>query len=93
MIKKLPIELLDKIFDFDGRYKESYKNVLNELINKVKWFDFRNNNELESMIIYESILSEDDREYIQEIRNRSFSKFYFEKFCKKQSKKQFITFL
>ena len=82
MIKRLPIELLDKIFDFDGRYKESYKNVLDELINKVKWFDFRNNTELESMIIYESILSEDDREYIQDIRNRSFSKFYFEKFVK-----------
>ncbi len=89
MIKRLPIELLDKIFDFDGRYKESYKNVLDELINKVKWFDFRNNTELESMIIYESILSEDDREYIQDIRNRSFSKFYFEKFVKNNQRSNF----
>ena len=84
MLNQLPIELLDKIFDFDGRYKKSYKNVLEELINKVKWFDFRNNNELESMIMYENILGEEDKKYIKEIRNRSFSKFYFDKFCKKQ---------
>ena len=84
MLNQLPIELLDKIFDFDGRYKKSYKNVLEELINKVKWFDFRNNNELESMIMYENILGEEDKKYIKEIKNRSFSKFYFDKFCKKQ---------
>ena len=82
MLKNLPIELIDKIFEFDGRYRKSYKDVLNELLNKVKWFDFRNSNELESMIIYESILGDDDRKYISQIRNRSFSNFYFEKFCK-----------
>tara|TARA_B100001093_G_C26301853_1_gene789764 strand:+ start:234 stop:485 length:252 start_codon:yes stop_codon:yes gene_type:complete len=82
-MNKLPEELIIKIFDYDGRYKEASKNMINELNTKISWHKFLTQTERESYMYYNSIL---DQKTLEELYYNSecftFSKFFFNRFGK-----------
>ena len=72
MMNKLPSDVLDIIYKYDGRYYENMKNVVNDLNNKIKW----SNIILEAMIgSYWYCPSELDETMIT-----PFYKYYFNQF-------------
>jgi hypothetical protein len=81
-MNKLPEYLISKIFDYDGRYKEAYNNLLKELSTRITWHKFLTQTERETYMYYQSIL---DKKILEELYSNSetfiFSKFYFKRIC------------
>lgn len=75
----LPNELVEKIYEYDGRYKINYNKVLNEIETRINWFIFMKDTLISSMSPYTSLtavyLSE-----LKEIEEKSFYDYYFKKF-------------
>tara|TARA_B100000214_G_scaffold220393_1_gene160288 strand:- start:35 stop:268 length:234 start_codon:yes stop_codon:yes gene_type:complete len=75
----LPNELVEKIYEYDGRYKINYNKVLNEIETRINWFIFMKDTLISSMSPYISLtavyLSE-----LKEIEEKSFYDYYFKKF-------------
>lgn len=67
----LPSEIIDVIYEFDGRVQEYRKCVIMELNNKAAWNDYLNNAIIESYIHAPSELY---------YPIKSFCTFYFSKF-------------
>ena len=72
----LPNELIEKIYEYDGRYKINYSKVLNEIETKISWFLFMKDTLISSMSPYTSLsavyLSE-----LKEAEEKSFYDYYF----------------
>ena len=51
----LPNELVEKIYEYDGRYKINYSKVLNEIETKINWFIFMKDTLISSMSPYTSL--------------------------------------
>ena len=72
----LPNELVEKIYEYDGRYKINYNKVLDEIKIKISWFLFMKDTLLSSVSPYTSISTIYLTE-LKEIEEKSFSDYYF----------------
>ena len=74
----LPNELVEKIYEYDGRHKINYNKVLNEIETRINWFIFMKDTLISSMSPYTSLtavyLSE-----LKEIEEKSFYDYYIRK--------------
>ena len=80
-MNKLPIELQMYIFEFDSSFKEMYSSVLKDLNDKFQWYWYQQNVAEESFIStlqYRAWNVDDEYEYL---KRRTFSRWYFNKFC------------
>ena len=73
---QFPYEIVNIIYDFDGRYKEYKNNVINELNNKINY-----NNKLNDTILDLFLYIPKDL-YPDIYDKRSFYKFYFQYYSK-----------
>ena len=72
----LPNELVEKIYEYDGRYKINYNKVLDEIKIKISWFLFMKDTLLSSVSPYTSISTIYLTE-LKEIEEKSFCDYYF----------------
>lgn len=79
MFKKLPIQILDIIYEYDGRYKLNKKEMLETLSSYIKWWYYIKNNNNEVYNANGSYISNDDKQYLYHEMNIEFSEFYFRK--------------
>jgi hypothetical protein len=72
----LPNELVEKIYEYDGRYKINYNKVLDELQTRNNWFLFMKDTLISSISPYTSVSSV----YLSELKHaeeRNFYNYYF----------------
>ena len=74
MFSKLPIEIIDTIYDYEGSYKKNMDIVVNDINTKYNWYSILTNTLLESYIYAPQYLYPDNYSV------RSFSAFFFERF-------------
>lgn len=79
----LPPELLEKIYEYDGRYKIQFNKVIEEISTKNNWFLFMKNTLISSMEPYSGIISFETLRELRQAEETTFSIFYFNKFKKK----------
>lgn len=75
-MNKLPNELVDLIYEYEGKYFNNKKKLINQLNLKIDYFQFYKNTILESCFTYLDFLNQDDIEYYNSIQNESFSHYY-----------------
>jgi len=79
----LPRELLEKIYEYDGRYKIQFNKVIEEILTKNNWFLFMKNTLISSMEPYSGIIPFETLKELRQAEETTFSIFYFNKFKKK----------
>ena len=73
----LPSELIDTIYEYDGRYRDNYNNVVQDINNRNNWFSVKKETVVSSMINYYMLLTPDEQKYLMNTQELTFSKFYF----------------
>ena len=76
-MNKLPNELISKIFEYDGRYRNNYNNLIKELKTKISWHKVLTQTQREYYKYYHNLFS---KKVLDEINNSEtfiFSKFFF----------------
>jgi len=68
----LPNELVEKIYEYDGRYKINYNKVLDELQTRNNWFLFMKDTLISSISPYTSVSSV----YLSELKQAEKTNFY-----------------
>lgn len=76
----LPHEIETIIYEFDGRYKINFNEVIKDLDNKYSWFHLEKETIMDSMGKYYYLLSEEEQEYYVKTRKKTFEEFFFKKF-------------
>ena len=75
-MNKLPTELVDLIYEYEGKYINNKKKLINQLNLKIDYFQFYKNTILEASFNYLDFLNQDDIEYYNTVQNESFSHYY-----------------
>ena len=85
-MKKLPNEVILKIYEYDGRYHKNYKNILKQIINLNNWKKFEINHLIELLEVNQWIMSFDEKIYylnlLDNFNKYDFYYYYFNKFHK-----------
>jgi hypothetical protein len=76
----LPEHLIMEIYEYDGRYKENYNKLMREIGNLNNKYIITKNTIVDSMNIYVYILPSESIEYLRDVKNSSFSSWFFKKF-------------
>ena len=85
-INKLPNELIEQIYDYDGRYHSNYKKVVNNIKTLNDWKNFQKNHFIELLQVNQWIMSFEEKVYhlkiIDDFEKYGFYYYYFNKFHK-----------
>lgn len=74
MFSKLPIEIIDTIYEYEGTYKKNMDIVVDDINTKYNWYSILTNTMLESFIYAPLSL------YPEQYDIPSFYRFFFERF-------------
>jgi len=74
----LPNDIINIIYDYDGRYRNNYNKLMKELYYKVEWFKVKKETVISSMIHYSMMLDLEQQKYLMDTQELTFSKFFFE---------------
>jgi len=77
-MKCLPNEIVNIIYDYDGRYKENYNKTVKDIDRYNDWFKLKRETVISSMIHYYLLLGEESRNYLKDAQELTFSKFFFQ---------------
>ena len=78
----LPKEVLDLIYEFDGRYRKTYKKVIKQINTINEWYNFSHTTLLSSIPNYYNSVMEfptEEIEFYTKIIKEEFKDFYFRK--------------
>ena len=85
-MNKLPNELVERIYDYDGRYHSNYKKVVKNIKNLNDWKNFQKNHFVELLQVNQWIMSFEEKVYylkiIDDFDKYEFYYYYFNKFHK-----------
>ena len=79
---KFPLEVVDLIYEYDGRYKNKFKDVLEEIKTINEWYKFTQTTLICSIPNHYYTIMEfptEEAEYYREIIRQEFSHYYFRK--------------
>ena len=79
-MNRLPIEVKRHIYDFDPLKKEIHQKLIAELERKIMWYWYSQNTMKESLVSNPVIADEYYRDELIFWENRTFSKWFFEKY-------------
>ena len=82
MLRRYPDEIIEIIYEYDGRYKIAKKNNVKDLEDSIKWWYYIKNHNFEVYNVNGLYMSNEDRKYYREKIEESFSKFYFDRYNK-----------
>lgn len=74
----LPNDIINIIYDYDGRYRNNYNKLMKELYYKAEWFKVKKETVISSMIHYSMMLDLEQQKYLMDTQELTFSKFFFE---------------
>jgi len=77
-MNRLPNDITNIIYDYDGRYRNNYNKLMKELHYKVEWFKVKKETIISSMIHYFMMLDLEQQKYLMDTQELTFSKFFFE---------------
>jgi hypothetical protein len=77
-MKRLPNEIVNIIYDYDGRYKENYNKTIKQIDGYNNWFKLKKETIISSMMHYYLLLEKESRNYLKDTQELTFSKFFFE---------------
>jgi len=77
-MNRLPNDVTNIIYDYDGRYRNNYNKLMKELHYKVEWFKVKKETIISSMIHYFMMLDLEQQKYLMDTQELTFSKFFFE---------------
>ena len=77
-MNRLPYDIINIIYDYDGRYRKNYNKLLKELYYKVEWFKLKKETIVSSMIHYSTMLDLEQQKYLIDTQELTFSNFFFE---------------
>jgi hypothetical protein len=77
-MNKLPYDIINIIYDYDGRYRKNYNKLMKELYYKAEWFQVKKETVVSSMIHYSMMLDLEQQKYLMDTQELTFSKFFFE---------------
>ena len=77
-MNRLPNDIINIIYDYDGRYRNNYNKSMKELYYKAEWFKVKKETVISSMIHYSTILDLEQQKYLMDTQELTFSKFFFE---------------
>lgn len=77
-MNRLPYDIINIIYDYDGRYRNNYNKLIKELNYKAEWFKVKKETIVSSMIHYFVMLDLEQQKYLMDTRELTFSKFIFE---------------
>lgn len=78
----LPKEVLDLVYEFDGRYRKTYKKVIKQINTINEWYNFSHITLLSSIPNYYNSIMEfptEEIEFYTKIIKEEFKDFYFRK--------------
>ena len=77
-MNRLPNDIINIIYDYDGRYRNNYNKSMKELYYKAEWFKVKKETLVSSMIHYSMMLDLEQQKYLMDTQELTFSKFFFE---------------
>lgn len=77
-MNRLPNDIINIIYDYDGRYRNNYNKSMKELYYKAEWFKVKKETIISSMIHYSTMLDLEQQKYLIDTQELTFSKFFFE---------------
>lgn len=76
-MNRLPYDIINIIYDYDGRYRKNYNKLMKELYYKAEWFQVKKETVVSSMIHYSMMLDLEQQKYLMDTQELTFSRFYF----------------
>jgi len=74
-MKGLPDDIINIIYDYDGRYKENYNKTVKQINIYNDWFELKKETIISSIIQYYLLLGEESKNYLKDTQELTFSKF------------------
>ena len=78
-MNKLPNELINIIYVYEGRYHKNYNKLIKELYYQIEWFKVKKETVISSMIQYSLLLDLEQQRYLMDTKELTFSNFFFNK--------------